>query len=33
VTDALSAHGVEVNELPVHGGRIWEWLRAQREGT
>ncbi len=28
VTDALSAHGVEVNELPVHGGRIWEWLQA-----
>ncbi|HEX3607827.1 MAG TPA: xanthine dehydrogenase family protein molybdopterin-binding subunit [Candidatus Dormibacteraeota bacterium] len=26
VTDALRAHGIEVNELPVHGGRIWEWL-------
>jgi 2-furoyl-CoA dehydrogenase large subunit len=30
VTDALSAHGVEVNQLPVHGGRIWEWLQGQR---
>jgi 2-furoyl-CoA dehydrogenase large subunit len=30
VTDALSAHGVEVNELPVHGGRIWEWLQARQ---
>jgi 2-furoyl-CoA dehydrogenase large subunit len=29
VTDALSAHGIEVTELPVHGGRIWEWLHAR----
>jgi CO/xanthine dehydrogenase Mo-binding subunit len=30
VTDALSAHGVEVTELPVHGARIWEWLQARQ---
>jgi 2-furoyl-CoA dehydrogenase large subunit len=28
VTDALSAHGIEVTELPVHGGRIWTWLHG-----
>ena len=32
VTDALSGHGVEVTELPVHGGRIWEWLHTRERG-
>jgi 2-furoyl-CoA dehydrogenase large subunit len=28
-TDALSEYGIEVTELPVHGGRIWAWLRER----
>jgi 2-furoyl-CoA dehydrogenase large subunit len=29
VTDALHERGIEVTELPVHGGRIWEWLQEK----
>lgn len=31
VTDALREHGIEVTELPLHGGRIWELLHPQEK--
>ena len=32
VADALAERGVEVTELPVHGSRIWSWLRHSPPG-